>query len=328
MIRDENLKFEILGGRRHGGGVHIPDGYLDPRTAAGTFCLAGVGLTWAARRARAQFREATLPLMGLMSAFVFASQLVNFPILGGTSGHMLGAALATLFLGPWGAMLVMSTVLFVQCLFFQDGGVTALGANLLNLAVLAPWTAFGVLRLLGGISRDRRWQKFTMGAAGFCSILVASTACCLELAASDTARLGTVLPAMTFLHALIGLVEGILTASLAAFVIRLRPDLLAVREAGHGVELTTWGGSVGTWLAGLVGLALLLAPLASKDPDALEAVGHRMSLTEAAVVSHSPFSGYAIPGVNGAMGSAMTGAFGTCVAFGVAWLLLRRLGRR
>lgn len=311
--------------------MHIPDGYLDLSTAAGTFALAGAGLAAAARHVRARLKEATLPMMGLMSAFIFAGQMVNFPIAGGTSGHLLGAAMASVFLGPWAAMLVMATVIFVQCLFFQDGGITALGANLLNLAVVAPWVARALFGLTRWVAPQPRFLPAAAGMAGFGSILAAATLCCLELIASETARASTVLPVMTLLHAVIGLAEGVLTAGLVSFVVRLRPDLIAspgVVSANEATAAEGAGWRRPAWvLAALVGAALLAAPWASKNPDALEAVGGRLQLVESTPSAQGPLAGYSVAGVGASAGTALAGALGSGLAFGCAWVLLRRLKR-
>src|SRR3990172_1784829 len=136
--------------------MHIPDGFLDAKTAAGAGALALVGLSLALRQARLHLPPRRVPLMGLTAAFVFAGQMVNFPVAGGTSGHLLGATLTAVLVGPSAAVVVLAAVLIVQCFLFADGGVTALGANLVNLALVAPLGGYGVFRAVRPLAAGRR----------------------------------------------------------------------------------------------------------------------------------------------------------------------------
>ena len=130
--------------------MHIPDGFLDARTAVATGVLATAGLGLALAGVRRTVPPRRIPLIGLAAAFVFAAQMLNFPVAGGTSGHLIGAVLAAVLLGPSAAVLVMSAVLILQCLMFADGGVTALGANLFSMALVAPAVGYGISVSCGG----------------------------------------------------------------------------------------------------------------------------------------------------------------------------------
>jgi cobalt/nickel transport system permease protein len=170
-------------------------------------------------------------LVGVTAAFIFAAQMMNFAVIGGTSGHLLGGALAAILLGPWAGMLVLTSVLAVQALLFQDGGLLALGANVFNMAivgVLVGWAAFtGLRRLLG----DKAWATMASGfAAAWLSVVIASLVAAAELAISGASPWRVVVPAMGAVHALIGVGEGLITAAVLAFLQATRPDLLALRQ--------------------------------------------------------------------------------------------------
>ena len=208
--------------------MHIPDGFLSPDVAAGTGVVAAGAVGYALRRADRTLDERAVPLLGVTGAFVFAAQMLNFPVAGGTSGHFLGAALAAVLLGPWTACLVLAVVLVMQAFVFADGGVTALGANILNMGVVGGLGAGLVL------AAGRRVLPRTRGAflglvavAAWLAVMAGATACSLELAASGTVPLGTVLPAMLGVHALIGIGEAVVTVAAVSAVLASRPDLVA-----------------------------------------------------------------------------------------------------
>ena len=201
--------------------MHIPDGFLDPKVWAGASAVSAGALAGALAQTRKALEERQVPLLGVMGAFIFAAQMVNFPVAGGTSGHLLGAALAAVLLGPWSAMLIMTAVLVIQMLFFYDGGLTALGANVLNMAVIAPWVAYGTYRLFAGLSRGSTGRGVAVFLASWLSVMAAALACSLELALSGTVPLGVVVPAMMGWHALIGIGEGVITTVAVAFVSRV-----------------------------------------------------------------------------------------------------------
>lgn len=196
--------------------MHIPDGFLDTKTWVTTAAFSAVALGVSSTKTAEYLNDRQLPSLGIMSAFIFAAQMVNFPIAGGTSGHLLGAALATTLLGPWAASLIISTVLIIQCLFFQDGGLTALGANIFNMAVGGVLVAYLVQTLL---SKLRLNQYVTSFVAAWASVMTAALLASVELSLSGTINFNVVYPAMAGVHALIGVGEGIITAVVVAFVL-------------------------------------------------------------------------------------------------------------
>ncbi|MBN1582914.1 MAG: energy-coupling factor ABC transporter permease [Anaerolineae bacterium] len=214
--------------------MHIPDGFLDPVTSAATWVASAGGVAYAVRRVNKTLTERQVPLMGVSAAFIFAAQMMNFTIAGGTSGHLLGGTLAAILLGPWAGMLVMTSVLAVQALLFQDGGLLVLGANIFNMAivgVLSGWAIYtGLKRLFG----DKTWAISVGGfVAAWASVVIAALVAAVELALSGTSPFGIVFPAMGGTHALIGVGEGLITVAVLAFLRVVRPDLLTLQQVSE-----------------------------------------------------------------------------------------------
>lgn len=207
--------------------MHIPDGFLTTEVALACAVPAAVCVGVGLRRANVELDERRVPLLGVTAAFVFAAQMLNFPVAGGTSGHFLGAGLAAVLLGPWLACLVMAVVIGVQAFVFADGGITALGANVLNMgvvgALLVGGLMYGARRVVG---RGRSQLLAIAGGGAWSAVMAGASATSLELAISGTAPLGTVLPAMLGVHALIGIGEAVVTVAAVSAVLATRPDLI------------------------------------------------------------------------------------------------------
>jgi len=211
--------------------VHIPDGFLNIATIGATYAASAGGVGYAVRQANRKLGEKHIPLMGVMAAFIFAAQMLNFPIVGGTSGHLVGAALASILLGPWASVLVMTSVLLAQSLIFQDGGLLALGANVLNMAVIGSFGGYSFYRLGVAIFGDnRRGMAIGCFVGGWGSVVLAAIATALELAISGVSPLRFVLPAMAGVYALIGVGEGLITAAAVSLVMAKRADLLQLQK--------------------------------------------------------------------------------------------------
>jgi cobalt/nickel transport system permease protein len=209
--------------------MHVPDGFLDAPTSVATGVIAVGGVALALRGARRELDDRTAPMAGLVATFVFAGQMMNFPVAGGTSGHFLGAALAAILLGPWLACLVLAVVLLVQAFLFADGGVSALGANVLNMGVVGALGAGLVMGVaMRVLPRTRRAFLGATAVASWLAVVAGAIACSFELALSGTVPLGTVLPAMVGVHALIGVGEAVVTVAAVSAVLVSRPDLVAV----------------------------------------------------------------------------------------------------
>jgi cobalt/nickel transport system permease protein len=212
--------------------MHIPDGFVSAPIAAVGFALSGIAIAAAVRMTNRNLAERTVPLMGVMAAFIFAAQMMNFPVAGGTSGHMLGGALAAILLGPWAAIIVMTTVVGVQALVFQDGGLAALGANVFNMGVVAVFASYGLYWAIARFAHAAPWVRMAAPfAAAWVSVQLAALATTFELALSDTSPLNVALPAMMGVHALIGIGEGLITTAAVAFIWTTRRDLLPTEVA-------------------------------------------------------------------------------------------------
>ncbi|NLO89919.1 MAG: energy-coupling factor ABC transporter permease [Clostridia bacterium] len=201
--------------------MHIPDGFLDVKTWASTGVASAAVLGWGLKKTRKMLTDKQVPLLGAVSAFIFAAQMVNFPIAGGTSGHLLGGVLAAVLFGPWAAMIIMSVILVLQCFIFLDGGITALGANILNMAVIAPLGGYYVYIFLKRVLKGRAGETAAVFIASLFSVVLAAAAASLELAVSGMAPLGITLTAMLIWHSLIGVGEGLITAAVVKYLERM-----------------------------------------------------------------------------------------------------------
>jgi cobalt/nickel transport system permease protein len=218
--------------------MHLPDGFLTAPSWASAWILSAGGVSYCLKRAKEEMKDRSIPLMGVLAAFIFVAQMINFPVVGGTSGHLLGGVLIAVMLGPFAGAVVMTTVLIVQCLVFQDGGITTLGANILNLSLVGTVGGYGVYRLLRGRSANPRRVLAAVFFAAWISILLAAASCALGLAFSGISPLHIVLPPMMGVHFFIGAGEGIITALLAGFILKVRPDLFLSQplSAPSGVD--------------------------------------------------------------------------------------------
>ena len=221
--------------------MHIPDGFVGGAVNATTAAFSAAGTGLALWRARKSLDDRLTPLLSVTAAFVFAAQMLNFPIAGGTSGHLLGGVLAAVLLGPWNALLVMTVVLVIQCLAFGDGGVTALGSNIFNMGWIDVVAGYGLFRVIQAIlPKTRGAFMAAVAVASWAGVVAAAMACAAELAISGTIPLGIGLPAMVGVHALIGIGEAIITTAAVSVVLLNRPDLVSTFQlrlpAAQGAE--------------------------------------------------------------------------------------------
>jgi cobalamin biosynthesis protein CbiM len=209
--------------------MHIPDGFIDPQTSAIFAGISAVGVAAALKGARTQLDEKTAPLAGLTAVFIFAVQMLNFPVAAGTSGHLLGAVLAAVLVGPWAATLALTIVLLMQAFLFADGGLTALGLSVFNMSILAVWVGYGIFLLVRKVLPK---NKASITAAAFVgallSVPVAATGFTLQYAMGATATFSTstVFGAMVGTHLLIGIGEAIITGLTVSAVLASRSDLV------------------------------------------------------------------------------------------------------
>jgi cobalt/nickel transport system permease protein len=301
--------------------LHIPDGFLSVPVAAIGLVLVVIMVGLALRQTRLALGERQIPLMGILAAFVFAAQMINFPVAGGTSGHLLGGALVAILLGPWAAVLVMTCVIAIQCILFQDGGLLALGFNVLNMGVITAFVGYGTYLTLRRIMGNTRTSQLVGAAIGaWISVEVAAIATSLELAISGTSPLNIALPAMAGVHALIGLGEALITVGALGFIQQTRPDII-----GEPSRIAARGSG---WIAVglLIALAVtLISPLASPDPDGLERVADDQGFLSAA--QEPPFTilpDYKVPFIeNEALTTIVAGVAGTLLVAGIAFGMAR-----
>lgn len=307
--------------------MHIPDGFLDAKTTAAAAALAAAGLGLALRQARRHLPRRKVPLLGLSAAFVFAAQMINFPVAGGTSGHLLGGVLAAVLLGPSAALVVISAVLTVQCLVFQDGGFLALGANVFNMGIVGGVGGSFVYRSVRRLLAGRRGQLAACAFASWCSVVAAAIACAGELAISRTVAWTVAFPVMTWVHMLIGLGEAAITTLVVFAIGEVQPSWLlrdAVAEEGSGGRFAL---AMGLILA--LGLAAFVSPFACGWPDGLAWVADRAGFGDRAsgpTLVASPLPDYRFPGASSTgVATALAGVVGTILVFALALLLARVL---
>ncbi len=212
--------------------LHAPDGFLSVPVAAAMWAMTAIVLVVAVRRTNATLDERAVPLLGVMAAFIFAAQMFNFPIIGGTSGHLLGGVLAAVMLGPWAATLVMAAVIAVQALIYQDGGLLVLGANIFNMGVIGTLGGYALYRFLARLfGGEARGRLPAAGIAAWASVVAGAVAVALELGLAGVAPLQITLPAMLGVHAFIGVGEALITVGALAFIGATRADLFRLRDA-------------------------------------------------------------------------------------------------
>ena len=305
--------------------MHIPDGFLSTPVAIIFWILSIIVIGLALKRVNKDLGERQLPLMGVLAAAIFAGQMLNFPVAGGTSGHMMGATLATILLGPWAAVIVMTTVVSIQALIFQDGGLLALGTNLFNMAVIGVTVSYFSYTLVRKLAGSKPWGIFVGGfLAAWLSIVVTSLAAAIELAVSGTSPANIAIPAMGGVHVLIGLGEALITIGALAFLYSSRRDLLLPTES------TPKGGKA-IWIGGMVIAVFLavLSPWASSHPDGLEWVAGEYGFLESAQQPlFDIIPDYIFPGIsNGSMATILAGIIGLLIVL-IVTLVVAYMRRR
>jgi cobalt/nickel transport system permease protein len=303
--------------------LHIPDGFLSLVISLIFWAITIVTVGIAISKTNKSLGEKQVPLMGIMAAFIFAAQMLNFPVAGGTSGHFLGGALAAMVLGPWAGILVMTAVIALQALLFQDGGLLVMGANIFNMGLLTAMIGFGLYRSV--IGRSKGTRLVVAGVAAWLAVVASALVASLQLWLSGTSRLEIVVPAMLGVHVLIGLGEAIITVAALSFIEQTRPDLVSKKE-------TAAKGGRGWVYAGiLISLfAVLLSPLASASPDGLERVAEDIGFLE--LGQDAPYAilpDYTVPFLGEtALSTIVAGAVGALVALGLMIVIGQSLRRK
>lgn len=209
--------------------MHIPDGFLSPIICALMYAISMGFLVWSWKKSKAMYSRSLTPLLAISSAFVFAAQMINFPIAYGTSGHLVGGTFLSILLGPYAAILSMTIVLMMQALFFADGGIFTFGANVFNMAVIGGLSFF-LVKLLTKNSKGSRWLVLSTFSASWLSVVLGALACGLQIGLSpvfsEAGGVAVTVPAMLFWHAFIGLGEAAITTTLITQLHRLQPTAL------------------------------------------------------------------------------------------------------
>ncbi|TLS40407.1 cobalt ABC transporter permease [Streptomyces montanus] len=335
--------------------MHVPDGFINAPVSLATGVVAAGAVAVSLRGARRELDERTAPLAGLVAAFIFAVQMLNFPVAAGTSGHLLGGALAAILVGPYTGVLCVSVVLLMQGVLFADGGLTALGVNITVMAVVTTVVGYAVFRgLVKVLPKKRRSITVSAFVAAVLSVPAAAAAFTLVYAVGGTTDvpIGQVLTAMVGVHVLIGIGEAAITALTVGAVIAVRPDLVyGARGLTAPLKLRVNGELVDApaaepvpaaarstrrvWLAGLAAslvLAGFVSFYASADPDGLEKVAADKGIdakTEEHATADSPLADYGIEGLTDArISGGLAGVIGVGVTVvagtGVFWAVRRR----
>lgn len=315
--------------------MHAPDGFLNAGTALATAGISAGTIGIALRQLKATVTEKVIPLAGIVAAFVFAAQMFNFPVAAGTTGHLMGGALAAILLGPHLGALVVAVVVIVQAVFFADGGLTALGYNFLNMAIIPAYAGWGAYTIF------RKWFPATRGGvlgaaalAAWLSVVLSAAAFSLQWLFGATAEVSfpTVFAAMVGVHAVIGIGEAAITAMAIGAVLASRPDLVygardlsrAQLESGSKVPLRTF--FIGGLLVALA-FAAIVSQFAVGNPDGLEWVAEEQGFADSARehrLEGWPFADYATRGIeNEALSLAIAGIVGTLITLLVAWGILK-----
>ena len=303
--------------------MHIPDNFLSIIVSLICWAITALTLSVAISRTNKSLGERQVPLMGVMAAFIFAAQMINFPVLGGTSGHLLGGALAAIALGPWAGMLVMTAVIAVQGLLFQDGGLVVMGANILNMGLLTAAVGYGLYRSVNG--RGRVVRLAVAGVAAWLSVMTGALFTALQIWLSGNAEIQVIVPAMLVIHAFIGIGEALITVAALSFIMSSRPDLLDEKSE------SAQGGRGWILVGVLITLAVvMLSPLASADPDGLERVA--IDLGFIGTAQSAPYEiipDYTIPFLGEtSLSTIVAGVIGVVVVLGVAFLTGRSMQRK
>ena len=261
-------------------GMHVPDGFMNVTMSAATGVIS-FGTLWAyIRSAKDLIADKFIALTGMMSALIFVLQMINFPIAAGTSGHLLGGALAVIVLGPRLGLICLSVVVIIQSLLFADGGLSALGVNVLNMAIVTSATSWFIVKYwIKFIGKNKTSIVTVSVLAGILSVVFSSIAFTIQYAIGGTISIpvGTVLLAMVTTHLIIGLGEGIITALIITLLMRVRPDLVYAYDRSD--ENTTKVSFYGLFII-LILLLSLITPFASSSPDGLESVAEEFGFTQ------------------------------------------------
>jgi len=305
--------------------MHIPDGMLDTKTFSTLWGGAAASIGYASYWVRKNFNEKKIVLMAVLGALIFALQMLNFPVAGGTSGHFVGAALAGILLGSWPGVIVMTAVLLIQALFFGDGGITTLGANIINMAVIGVFIGPFIYHLITRFSSNLSLKIVGAAIGSWLSVVLSAAAVAIELWISGSAQFFVALSSMVFWYAIIGVGEAIITAGIVVYIAKVRPEIV---EEGHQQMQKSWV-SVSVVLSVITVIAVGLSFLASSYPDGLEFVYFNMGIGSTSVSPTSllpaPLSNYLVSGITNNVASGIAAGIIGIILTGLVLLAVARL---
>ena len=329
--------------------MHIPDGYLSPGTAAALYAVMVPAWIAAGRKVRAAMSVRVLPVMALMSAFCFVIQMLNVPLPGGTTGHAVGASLAAIVLGPWPAVIAVSTAVVIQALLFGDGGVTAIGANCFNMAFVQVWISYYIYRTLNVAGKPAR-TSVAAAVSGYVGINAAALLAGLELGLQPVIAhtpsgaplyapypLAVTIPAMLLGHLIAGFAEAAVAAAGVSYVHRTAPELFVNSHVPDSPIPRFWRALRALWI--VVGVLVILAPLGLLAPGTAwgewsseQMRHHGLGFVPAGLQRlenfwRSAFSDYSIPGTGEKTGYLLSAALGVLLIATIFWVLTA-MGKR
>lgn len=303
--------------------LHIPDGFLSLTISIVFWIVTAFIVSLAVKHSQQTLKQRQIPLMGIMAAFLFAAQMINFPVAGGTSGHLLGGALAAIILGPWPGMLVMTSVIGLQALLFQDGGLIVMGANIFNMGLITSAIGYGLYAIFQ--NKSRKIQLGTIAVASWLSVIASALFTSLQLWLSGVSPARIVFPAMLSVHTLIGIGEALISVAAFSFILQVRPDLIKQTIPAKSNNLG-WA-AIGILITIAV---VLLSPFASANPDGLERVADDLGFIELA--QNSPltiFSDYLVPSIaNAGLSTILAGVIGVMIIGVITYLFAKKLSRK
>ncbi|MDF2557522.1 MAG: cbiM [Bacillales bacterium] len=295
--------------------MHIPDGILSaPVLVTGAVLSVGI-LSVSVKKTREEFDQKSVPTMGVMAAFIFAAQMLNFPIVGAASGHLMGGALSAILFGFWPSTIIMTTIVAIQALFFSDGGISVFGINFLNMAIIAPGIAAGTYHFCRKIKIPQQVCIFT---AGFLSVIATAFFGALQLGLSGVASYSHAIVLLVGWHLLIGVGEGLITMSILPFAFKSRFGQASEKK----VQIDFRWRTTGIWLGVAIALGGFVSLLASPNPDGYETAAEKLGVLERAkIVIGSPMPDYALPGLSGNASAIIAGIVGVVLTLGLFILI-------
>jgi cobalt/nickel transport system permease protein len=320
--------------------VHIPEGFINVPTSLGAAAVAG-GSVWVALKAAGRdLKDRLVPFAGLTAAFIFALQMLNFPVAAGTTGHLIGGALAAILLGPWLGIVAVTVVVVIQALLFADGGLVAMGLNVFNMAIITALSGWYVFRGVVKVLPRKSGALIGALAGAWVSVVVSSIGFAVQYAIGGVGGVDPVLvfQSMVGIHGIIGIGEGLITAVAVGAVLAARPDLVTGSRDLEGIDTAstvlskgTVGGFIGVGLAVAVALVVFVAPIAGSDPDGLERVAEDTGFAAVAEdnVYSGPLADYGVAGLdNETIGTIIAGLLGTGLTFAAGMILVGVARRR